>query len=161
MGTFTILLQVGDLAGQQFIDIKALVDTGATYTVLPKGLLDQLGIAQEGQRRFELGDHRVVAYPIGYARLRLEDDQAIVLVVFGPEGIDPLLGATALEHLSLAVDPVHQRLIPVPRVAEIESRLLRTTAAVRARHCEVVEPGKLRLKRRPILTTEGLQCNFR
>ena len=114
MGTFTILLQVGDLAGQQFIDIKALVDTGATYTVLPKGLLDQLGIAQEGQRRFELGDHRVVAYPIGYARLRLEDDQAIVLVVFGPEGIDPLLGATALEHLSLAVDPVHQRLIPVP-----------------------------------------------
>ena len=114
MGTFSVSIQVGDLAGQRFVDVEALVDTGATYTVLPKELLDQLGIAQEGQRRFELGDDRIVEYPIGYARLRLDGDQTIVLVVFGPEGIDPLIGATALEHLSLAVDPVHGRLIPVP-----------------------------------------------
>ena len=113
MGTFTVAIQVGDLAGQQFIEMKALVDTGSTYTVLPREVLDQLGIEQEGQRSFELGDDRVVEYPIGYARLRLEGDQTIVLVVFGAEGIDPLLGATALEHLSLAVDPIHQRLVPV------------------------------------------------
>ena len=114
MGTFTVSIQVGDLAGQDFVDIEALVDTGSTYTVLPQDVLDQLGIEQEGQRSFELGDHRVVEYPIGYARVRLDGDQTIVLVVFGPEGIDPLLGATALEHLSLAVDPIHQRLVPVP-----------------------------------------------
>ena len=75
--------------------------------------IDQLGIEQEGQRSFELADDRLVEYPIGYARMRLGDDQTIVLV-FGPEGISPLLGATALEHLSLAVDPVHQKLVPVP-----------------------------------------------
>jgi hypothetical protein len=46
--------------------------------------------------------------------MRLNGGQTIVLVVFGPEGIDPLLGATALEHLSLAVDPIHRRLVPVP-----------------------------------------------
>ena len=69
MGTFTVSIQVGDLAGQQFVDIEALVDTGATYTVLPKEMLDQLGIAQEGQRRFELGDDRIVEHPIGYARV--------------------------------------------------------------------------------------------
>ena len=113
MGTFTVSVQIGDLAGQQFVEVQALVDTGSTYTVLPNEVLEQLGINQEGQRRFELGDDRLVEYPIGYARLRLGEDQTIVLVVFGPEGIDPLLGATALEHLSLAVDPIHQRLIPV------------------------------------------------
>ena len=113
MGTFTVTIQVGDLAGQNFVDQEALVDTGSTYTVLPKETLDQLGIEQEGQRSFELGDDRIVEYPIGYARMRLNGDQTIVLVVFGPEGIAPLLGATALEHLSLAVDPIHQRLVPV------------------------------------------------
>ena len=114
MGTFTVPIQVGDLAGQNFVDLDALVDTGSTYTVLPKEALDQIGIEQEGQRSFELADDRLVEYPIGYARMRLGDNQTIVLAVFGPEGISPLLGATALEHLSLAVDPVHQRLIPVP-----------------------------------------------
>ena len=114
MGTFTVSLQVGDLAGQEFVEVEALVDTGATYTVLPMDVLVKLGIEQESQRSFELGDDRVVEYPIGYARLRLSEDHTIALVVFGPEGIDPLLGATSLEHLSLAVDPIHQRLVPVP-----------------------------------------------
>ena len=114
MGTFNVSIQIGDLAGEQFVEVQALVDTGSTYTVLPQDVLEQLGIIQEGQRSFELGDDRLVEYPIGYARMRLGEDQTIVLVVFGPEGISPLLGATALEHLSLAVDPIHQRLIPVP-----------------------------------------------
>ena len=114
MGTFTVSIQVSNLAGQQFVDVEALVDTGATYTVLPRELLDQLGIKQEGQRSFELADDRVVEYPIGYARMRLDEDKTIVLVAFGPEGSSSLLGATALEHLSLAVDPIHQRLVPVP-----------------------------------------------
>ena len=114
MGTFTVSIQVSDLAGHNFVDLEALVDTGSTYTVLPKEVLDQLGIEQEGQRSFELGDDRVVEYPIGYARMRLGEDQTIILVVFGPDGVSPLLGATALEHLSLAVDPVHQKLVSVP-----------------------------------------------
>ena len=113
LGTFTVSMQVGDLAGQRFVEIEALVDTGATYTVLPEDVLDQLGVEREGQRSFELGDDRIVEYSIGYVRVRLGGDQSIVLVVFGPEGTSPLLGATALEHMSLAVDPVHQRLIPV------------------------------------------------
>ena len=114
MGRFTVALQVGDLAGREFAEVDALVDTGATYTVLPTEVLEQLAIEREGQRRFELGDDRIVEYPIGYARIRVDDGETIVLVVFGPEGIAPLLGATALEHLSLAVDPIHQRLVPVP-----------------------------------------------
>ena len=80
---------------------------GPPYTVLPQDMLDQLGIEQEGQRIYELGDDRVVEYPTGYARMRLDGDQTIILVVFGPEGADPLLGATALEHSSLALETLH------------------------------------------------------
>jgi len=42
MGTFTVPLQVGDLAGQQFIDVEALVDTGATYTSIPESTFPSL-----------------------------------------------------------------------------------------------------------------------
>ena len=114
MGTFSVSLQVGDLAGQNFIEIDALVDTGATYTVLPSETLDRLGVRPEGHRTFELGDDRLVEYPIGYARLRFNGDKTIGLVVFGPEGTTSLLGATTLENFSLGVDPVRLWLIPVP-----------------------------------------------
>ena len=37
----------------------------------------------------------------------------MVLVVFGPEDIGSCIGATTLENLSLAVDPIEQTLVPV------------------------------------------------
>ena len=114
MGTFTVQLQIGDLAGQQFIEVEALVDTGATYTSIPESTLTQLGIEIRESRSFELADERVVEYPVGYASIRLEQREVIALVVFAPPGSGSLLGATTLETAGFAVDPIHRRLIPVP-----------------------------------------------
>ena len=114
METFTVPLQVGDLAGQQFIDVEALVDTGATYTSIPESILTQLGIEIRESRSFELADDRFVEYPVGYASIRLEERAVITLVVFAPQHTGSLLGATTLETAGLAVDPIHRRLVPVP-----------------------------------------------
>ena len=114
MGTFTVSIQVGDLAGQSFIDIEALVDTGSTYTSIPRDILAQLGIEVRVTRSFELADERIVEYPVGYSSIRLEEREIIAMVVFAQEGTAPLLGATALETAGFAVDPIHQRLVPVP-----------------------------------------------
>ena len=95
MGTFTVPLQIGDLAGQRFIDVDALVDTGATYTSIPEGILTRLGVEIRESRSFELADDRVVEYPVGYASIRLEDREIIALVVSAPQGTGSLLGATA------------------------------------------------------------------
>jgi clan AA aspartic protease len=113
VGTFTVPIQIGDLTGAQFTEVTALVDTGTTYTTLPGSILTQLGVEQEGYRRFELADNRVVEYPICQASLRLEGQELIVLVVFALEDTDPMLGATSLEIFGLAVDPVRQQLVPV------------------------------------------------
>ena len=43
-----------------------------------------------------MADNRVVEYPIGEVRMRLEGEEHTVLVVFAPEGTDALLGITAL-----------------------------------------------------------------
>lgn len=113
MGAFAVLLEVGDLAGSQSIEVEALVDTGATYTALPSDMLTRLGVAQEGIRRFELADNHIVEYPVGQARIRLEGNDLILLVVFAPNDTSPLLGATTLEMFGLGVDPVGLKLIPV------------------------------------------------
>ena len=114
MGTFTIPVQIGNLDGSNFIDVTALVDTGATYTTLPASILVRLGIQPEGRRQFRLADDRIIEYSIGQARLRLEGQELVVLVVFGHEDAEPLLGATALEIFGLGVNPIDQQLIPLP-----------------------------------------------
>ena len=114
MGTFTVPIQIGDLAGTQFIEVEALVDTGTTYTMLPMNIIAQIGIEEHGVRKFELADNRIVEYPVGYAQIRLEGQETLTQVVFAPEATSPLIGATTLQLLSLGVDPVNHRLIPIP-----------------------------------------------
>ena len=113
MGTFTVSLGVAELQGQQFIELEALVDTGATYTSIPEDVLERLGVEVRETRPFEIADDRVVEYPVGYATMRVNDREVIALVVFGPPGTAPLLGATTVETAGLGVDPINQRLIPV------------------------------------------------
>ena len=114
MGTFTVPLGVADLQGQRFIELEALVDTGVIYTSIPEDVLERLGVEVRETRPFELADDRVVEYPVGYATMRVDNREVIALVVFGPLGSAPLLGATTLETAGLGVDLIHQRLIPVP-----------------------------------------------
>ena len=115
MGTFSVEIQIGNQETGEFLQLEALVDTGATYTLLPSEMLNRLGIIKSVDLRdFELADQRSVRYDVGEARLRLNGNELTVLVVFAPEGTSPLLGATALELFGLAADPVNQRLIPVP-----------------------------------------------
>ena len=119
MGTFSVPIQIGNQETGEFVPVTALVDTGATYTLLPADMLVGLGIISLGQRDSQLADQRSVRYDVGELRLRLNGDELTALVVFGPEGTSPLLGATTLEIFGPAADPVNQRLIPVPALLKI------------------------------------------
>ena len=114
MGTFTVPLEVADLQGTQSIEVESLVDTGATYTSIPKDVLQHLGIEERETRPFELADDRVVEYSVGYATMRVENREVITPVVFESPGTAPLMGANTLETAGLGVDPINQRLIPIP-----------------------------------------------
>ena len=98
--------------GQQSMDIDATVDTGAPYTTIPASLLRQLGIEPMGQRQFMLSDGQRVWMDYGQARATVEDESVTTIVVFSDDDAPPLLGAYTLEGLALAVDPLHQRLVP-------------------------------------------------
>jgi len=113
MGTFTVEIEVGDPQGERYERVSALVDTGSTFTVLPKGLLQRLGVEREDHATFRLADGRTVEQDIGQTWLRVDGRRVVTRVVFAEEDASPLLGAYALEGLLLAPDPVGKRLVPV------------------------------------------------
>ncbi len=113
MGTFSVDVEVGDPQGNRYEMVRALVDTGSTYTTLPDGLLRRLDVVPTGTRSFVLADERRVQRDVAIAWVRLEGDAYPSLVVFGPDDAQPLLGAVTLETFGLAVDPINQRLIHV------------------------------------------------
>jgi predicted aspartyl protease len=110
---FSVAAEVGNLYSGESATVKALVDTGASYTVLARDLLARLGIQPTERERSQLGDGRHVVYDVGYAELRLEGKRRPTIVIFGPPGVGPLLGADTLQQFRLIADSVNEWLIPM------------------------------------------------
>ena len=51
MGSFRVRIEIGDLAGGHSENLEAKVDTGGTYTWVPRDLLERLGVRPEEERR--------------------------------------------------------------------------------------------------------------
>ena len=113
MGTFYVTFQVADRFRERYVNVDAMVDTGSTYTSLPETLLEGLGIEREETDVFEMADNRLVEYDMGETRVRLEDRELTVPVIFAADGAVPLVGMTTLEILRLGIDPVAEKLVPV------------------------------------------------
>ena len=113
MGTFRTMIEIGDQAGQRFETIEALVNTGATFTKVPRTLLESLDIPVDREYTAVLADGRHVGRQQGWATIRMVAQQFPTAVTFGEPGEPILLGAIALEHALLAVDPHGQSLVPV------------------------------------------------
>ena len=131
MGTFKVSLGIGDPQGRRYEAVDALVDTGATYTVLPGSLLQKLGVRPQNKRRFELTDGRIIELDVGIAQIRIDGSSYPNLVVFAEEGAEPALGMVTLETFGLAVDSVNRRLIPVPGLLKQMTGVLQGTIVER------------------------------
>ncbi len=114
MGIFNVPIEVGDPEGGRFERVEALVDTGATFTIVPAPILDALGVQPQRSGAFELADGSFRDYRIGETILQVNGEEVHSVVVFGDREMQPILGAVTLEILGLAVDPARKRLIRVP-----------------------------------------------
>ena len=117
MGTFTEVIKVGTSDRRRFEAVEALVDTGATYTMLPSSLLRELGVTPIETRTFTIANGQRIRREIGEAVVQIGDRALTTLVVFADDEATPLLGAFTLEGFSLAPDPVHQQLVSVTALA--------------------------------------------
>ncbi len=86
------------------------MDTGATCTMLPKGLLESLCVKPSGKEQVRLADGRLVEWDVGEAYVRYRKFATHTWVLFGESKGVSVLGALTLEELRLQVDPRSRRL---------------------------------------------------
>jgi len=98
---------------QRSAPLDLLVDTGAMYTMLPTDVVTRLALPTPEQRTVEFANGQRDVWPLGEVRIRLADFERTTVFLAGPAGGRPLLGAVTLEEFGVAVDPNHQRLVPI------------------------------------------------
>ncbi len=87
-------------------EVRLLVDTGAFYSMVPRSMLEELGIARAYLEKFRVADGRTVERDVGYAFLHYSDrPPGPTIVVFAEPGDTLVLGVHTLEGLGLRVDP--------------------------------------------------------
>ncbi len=111
MGLTTVAARVG--RGKKAIGVDFLVDSGATYTLLPQKVWKRLGLKPIDEMRFSLADGTVVTRQLSEVWLEYEGRGRTVQVILGKRGDEALLGALTLEALGLVLDPFKRQLHPM------------------------------------------------
>lgn len=111
MGTFSHTIRLVGTSGASET-LQALVDTGATFTVVPAPVLQRLGVRPIHTVHVRLADGREQDWRLGQVEAELDGTRLPILCLFGSPDAPPLIGAHALEAFLLMVDPVEQRLVP-------------------------------------------------
>src|SRR6266536_2604937 len=97
-------------------DANFIVGTGATDSMAPASVLAKAGIKPGGKLAYELADGRVVEYEFGLAQIEFMGEITAGRVIFGPDGVEPLLGVTALESVGITIDPASHSLKRLPAI---------------------------------------------
>ena len=72
MGTFRVDFTIRNRNTGQSRDLNGLVDTGASFTVIPMEILDELGIERDETDLFSLADGSVQELALGRAEMLLQ-----------------------------------------------------------------------------------------
>jgi len=105
-------VHVGPRDGSRFQPVIAVVDTAATYAVMPSPLLSMLGISPEWTSEFEIADGSLEEHSLAEIRLRINDEERTTICIFGKPDSQPLLGSYTLQSFGLAVDAATGALVP-------------------------------------------------
>ncbi len=112
MGEFTWPVGVWSADGEHLETVDALVDTGASYSLFPRSMLERLGIAKRFVLPFEQADGSVIDRDVGQAVLVINDTESSMRVIFGDDDAESLIGSNALQEFLLLVDSVAEELVP-------------------------------------------------
>ena len=114
MGMTTIGAKVSNPADiSRSAEVEFIVDSGAMYSVVPRTVLQALGIVPHTTKRFYLADGQGIDRQIGLAFFEYLGERSSAPVIFGEEGDAPLMGATTLEGFGFVLDPFRRELRPM------------------------------------------------
>ena len=94
--------------------VRFLVDSGATYSLLPKAVWETIELAPKRELGFSLADGTVIRRRVSECYVMLPQGEGHTPVILGEPGDDePLLGAVTLEILALVLHPFSRTLQPM------------------------------------------------
>ncbi len=93
--------------------VKFLVDSGATYSLLPKDVWTRIGLKPKRKLSFTLADGTAVERSVSEAHVSLPQGEAHTPVILGEESDEALLGTVTLEILGLVLNPFDRTLQPM------------------------------------------------
>lgn len=102
----------GKLTGKNEVTetVKFLVDSGASYTLLPKDVWEKLELKPRKTLTFTLADGSEVARRISECYIEILEEEGHTPVILGEEGDDALLGAFTLEEFGFVLNPFSRTL---------------------------------------------------
>jgi clan AA aspartic protease len=114
MGLTDVLMEVANpRAPSKRLRAKFLVDSGATYSVLPEALWRALKLKPEEMVEFALADGSSVERGVTEARFFYAGRARTAPAILGSRGDVPLLGVVTLENLGLMLNPLRRELVPL------------------------------------------------
>jgi clan AA aspartic protease len=126
VGRFSIEFQVanggdvlkareGTLAEDQVrrMTIRGVVDSGAGRLVLPKSVVEQLGLPKARKVKVRYADGRTRTRDTAeFVQVEIQDRRGTFTAVVEPTRREALIGAIVLEDLDFLVDCLHRCLVP-------------------------------------------------
>jgi len=110
MGLTFVRIALAKDAASPSQSVEVLVDTGATYTMIPRTILAALGVVPTRKKTIRLGDGRTMDRGLGLGYVRYDRHETPTWILFGEPNDMPVLGALTLEELALQVDAESNRL---------------------------------------------------
>ncbi|MFQ6086177.1 MAG: aspartyl protease family protein [Candidatus Bathyarchaeia archaeon] len=113
MGFTTVKVKVSNPRNAiKSTEVALLVDTGATFTVIPRDTLEGIGIKPRVKRKLRTTDGRVAERDGATALVRVRGKVDEVPILFGESGDAAIMGITTLEILGFELDPITRQLKP-------------------------------------------------
>jgi clan AA aspartic protease len=94
-------------------EVQFLIDTGAFYTMIPRPVLEEIGIVPVEEKTFTLANGQEIRREIGGANLIYKGQLGYTAVIFGEPDDEPLLGVLGLESMGFKVNPIKGELEPI------------------------------------------------
>ncbi len=114
MGHVEVDAAISDVNGRRRENVRALVDTGATLSIIPQTLFEKLNLRLSGEKVRVSTAKGSARLNLTHAWVEVGGKKRLIPVLVSRDVKRVLLGVTALESMQLKVNPVTSKLEEQP-----------------------------------------------
>ncbi len=93
--------------------VRFLIDSGATYSLLPQNVWNKIGLKAKRSMEFTLADGTAIKRNVSECYISLPQGDGHTPVILGEDSDEALIGVVTLEILGLVFNPFNRILQPM------------------------------------------------